>query len=248
MALMDPPISSAAPDAAVALSGVSKAFGAAPAVLTDVSLTLRRGAFTAIVGRSGSGKSTLLRLLVGLEPPTAGTVQADFAGARIVFQEPRLLPWAKVLENVRVGLGPAADKPEARRAAELALREVGLAGREGAWPAELSGGQRQRVALARALVSKPSLLALDEPFGALDALTRIEMQELVEAVWRQQGFTAALVTHDVAEAVRLGDRVLLIDQGGVALDLAIDLPRPRRPGDAALAQLERQILDRLFGR
>lgn len=248
MALLEPPRQRAAEGPpAVTLDRVSKSFGART-VLKELSLTLQKGAFTSIVGRSGSGKSTLLRLLVGLEAPSAGIIQADFAASRIVFQEPRLLPWAKVLENVKVGLGPAADKPQARRAAELALREVGLAGRETAWPAELSGGQRQRVALARALVSKPGFLALDEPFGALDALTRIEMQELVEAVWRQQGFTAALVTHDVAEAVALGDRVILIDEGRIALDLAIESPRPRRHGDPAMAAYERMILDTLFGR
>jgi sulfonate transport system ATP-binding protein len=129
-----------------------------------------------------------------------------------------------------------------------ALTEVGLADRAAEWPGALSGGQRQRVALARALVSRPRLLALDEPLGALDALTRIDMQTLIERVWHEQGFTTVLVTHDVAEAVMLSDRVLLVENGGISLDLTIDLPRPRRRGDPAFAALEGQILDRLMSR
>ena len=123
-----------------------------------------------------------------------------------------------------------------------------MKGREGDWPGVLSGGQKQRVALARALASHPRLLALDEPLGALDALTRIEMQDLIETVWRDKGFTAIVVTHDVSEAVALADRILLVENGRVALDLDIDLPRPRRRGDAAAAAIEGRILNRLLQR
>ena len=136
----------------------------------------------------------------------------------------------------------------ARDEAAAALREVGLAGRENAWPSVLSGGQKQRVALARALVSHPRLLLLDEPLGALDALTRIEMQELIERVWQQKGFTAVVVTHDVSEAVALADRILLLDDGAVMLDVAVDLPRPRRRGDREAAAIEGRILQRLLQR
>ena len=150
---------------------------------------------------------------------------------RLMFQEPRLLPWQRVVANVEVGITHAGDRGDRRQQAEDALNQVGLAGREHDWPVVLSGGQKQRVALARALVSHPRLLTLDEPLGALDALTRIEMQALVESVWREKGFTAIVVTHDVSEAVALADRVLLLEDGAVAMDVAVDLPRPRRRGN-----------------
>jgi sulfonate transport system ATP-binding protein len=145
-----------------------------------------------------------------------------------------------VWENVTLGL-PASQHAQAARV----LEEVGLADRRGEWPARLSGGQRQRVALARALVHEPRLLLLDEPLGALDALTRIEMQQLIERLWQHHGFTALLVTHDVQEAVRLADRVLLVEDGRIALDERVRLPRPRLH-DAGFAQLERRILDRVL--
>jgi sulfonate transport system ATP-binding protein len=151
-----------------------------------------------------------------------------------------------VLANVEVGLDRADPAPVRREQALQALAEVGLADRAGEWPSVLSGGQKQRVALARALVSRPQFLALDEPLGALDALTRIEMQGLVERVWKSQGFTAVLVTHDVSEAVALADRILVIDAGRIALDLPVDVPRPRRRGDPALARLEGRIIEHLF--
>ena len=163
-----------------------------------------------------------------------------------MFQEPRLLPWKRILANVDVGLDRSIPAGERRRLALETLSEVGLADRAGEWPSILSGGQRQRVALARALVSQPRLLALDEPLGALDALTRIEMQGLVERVWRRQGFTALLVTHDVSEAVSLADRILVIDAGRIALDIPVGVPRPRRRGDAGLAALEGRIIGHLF--
>jgi sulfonate transport system ATP-binding protein len=165
-----------------------------------------------------------------------------------MFQEPRLLPWQRVAANVEVGLSHAPRGADRRRLALEAIGQVGLSGREQEWPAILSGGQKQRVALARALVSHPRILAFDEPLGALDALTRIEMQALIEQVWQDKGFTAIVVTHDVTEAVALADRILLLDAGRVAMDVAVDLPRPRRHGDPAAAAIEGRILDRLLGR
>ena len=165
-----------------------------------------------------------------------------------MFQEPRLLPWLRVGANVEVGLTHAASHAERRRLAIAALDDVGLAARVAAWPLVLSGGQKQRVALARALVSHPKLLALDEPLGALDALTRIEMQELIETVWRDTGFTAIVVTHDVAEAVSLADRILVLEDGRVAMDIEVDLPRPRRRGHPDVAAIEGRVLDRLMHR
>jgi sulfonate transport system ATP-binding protein len=163
-----------------------------------------------------------------------------------MFQEPRLLPWARVLSNVEVGLGRERNSPDAQARAESALVEVGLAEKRTQWPAVLSGGQKQRVALARALVSQPRVLAFDEPLGALDALTRISMQRLLDRVWHDQGFTAILVTHDVAEAVALADRVLVIEDGRIAEDFSVDIPRPRQRGSAELAALEGAILKNLL--
>jgi sulfonate transport system ATP-binding protein len=162
-----------------------------------------------------------------------------------MFQEPRLLPWASVLANVEVGLGRTVARGERERAVAT-LREVGREDRSGDWPSVLSGGQKQRVALARALVSQPRLLAFDEPLGALDALTRISMQRLVERVWLDQRFTAIMVTHDVAEAVTLADRVLMIEDGKIALDHRIEIPRPRERGSAEVAALEGRILRELL--
>ena len=236
--------------AAVRVEALEKSFGPKQ-VLRNLSLEVPPGQFLAIVGRSGCGKSTLLRLLVGLDAPTNGTISlgdpADTTQtkSRIVFQEPRLLPWAKVRENVEVGL--AADAPDRAKAVDAVLADVGLRDRAGDWPAVLSGGQRQRVARARALVSQPQLLALDEPLGALDALTRITMQSLLERVWFAQGMTAVLVTHDVAEAVALADRVVVLEEGRIVLDVAVDLPRPRERSDPRFAALEGQLLDAIFG-
>jgi sulfonate transport system ATP-binding protein len=165
---------------------------------------------------------------------------------RVMFQEPRLLPWARVLSNVEVGLGRERASSDAQARAERALAEVGLDDKRGQWPAVLSGGQKQRVALARALVSDPRILAFDEPLGALDALTRISMQRLLERVWHDQAFTAILVTHDVSEAVALADRVLVIEQGRIAHDIKVNIPRPRRRGSADLAALEGSILRELL--
>jgi len=243
-----------APQGKVSFSvrNVSKQFGG-KAVLRGINLEVYEGQFVAVIGKSGCGKSTLLRLLAGLDKPTSGELvhgaeTGDQKRTRIMFQEPRLLPWARVAANVDVGL-TGIEKGEAVRKKSLEiLTEVGLADRGGEWPSVLSGGQRQRVALARALVGHPSILALDEPLGALDALTRIEMQQLLERIWLAKKFTAVLVTHDVAEAVALADRVVVIDSGRIALDLAIPVERPRRHASPELAFFERQILDQLYNR
>jgi sulfonate transport system ATP-binding protein len=239
--------------AAITLKGLEKSFGS-NRVLRGINLHIPAGQFVAVIGKSGCGKSTLLRIVMGLDEPTAGELHfgnadgADTeANARIVFQEPRLLPWLSVVDNVVVGLGDKIDKRLARSEAEAVLAEVQLAEKAKEWPARLSGGQRQRVALARALVSKPGVLALDEPLGALDALTRISMQELLNRVWRELGFTTVLVTHDVSEAVQLADRVIVLDEGRVALDLAIPYPHPRRHGNPALAELEGRLLAAILG-
>lgn len=232
----------------VQISGLAKRYGER-SVLHDVELSIAPGEFVAIVGRSGCGKSTLLRQLAGLETADAGYVTLDGLGVdeargalRIMFQEARLLPWKRVLDNVALGLKGA----EARAQAGEALAQVGLAERADDWPARLSGGQRQRVALARALVHRPRLLLLDEPLGALDALTRIEMQQLIEQLWRQHRFTALLVTHDVAEAVALADRVVLIEDRRIAFDEAVALPRPRARGSAGFAAFEDRVLRRVL--
>jgi sulfonate transport system ATP-binding protein len=234
---------------AVSLHCVEKHFGDSR-VLRGIDLDIRAGEFVAVVGQSGSGKSTLLRLLAGLDEPTAGRIVITGGAARpaaqvrLMFQEPRLLPWARVVDNVEIGLhGAAGDR---RQRAKNALARVGLAARAGDWPGILSGGQKQRVALARALISRPRLLALDEPLGALDALTRLGMQHLIEEVWRTEGFTAVLVTHDVTEAVMLADRVVVLEDGRIVDDIAVELPRPRHVAAAGAAEIEARILDRLL--
>jgi sulfonate transport system ATP-binding protein len=227
------------------IRGLHKSFGDNE-VLRGIDLHIPAGQFVAVVGRSGCGKSTLLRLIAGLETIDAGSIsfgeQSRAGDVRVMFQEPRLLPWARVLSNVEVGLGRDRASADAQIRAEDALVEVGLDDKRGQWPAVLSGGQKQRVALARALVSHPRVLAFDEPLGALDALTRISMQRLLERVWHDQAFTAILVTHDVSEAVALADRVLVIEDGRLTNDIRIDIPRPRRRGSADLAALEGSIL------
>jgi sulfonate transport system ATP-binding protein len=236
---------------AIAIRGLEKSFGDVP-VLRGIDLEVPAGQFLAVVGKSGCGKSTLLRILMGLDAPTAGPVSfADAEGravvpnARIVFQEPRLLPWERVVDNVAVGSGPGAGH-SARLEALAALEQVQLREKADEWPARLSGGQRQRVALARALVSRPDFLALDEPLGALDALTRITMQALVDRVWQEQGFTALFVTHDVGEAVSLADRVIVLHEGRIALDIEVSAPRPRERGTPEAAAIERRLLEAIF--
>ena len=243
--LRDAPEASSRRGLPLSIRSLHKSFGANQ-VLRGVDLQIPAGQFVAIVGRSGCGKSTLLRLIAGLETIDTGSIgfgeATRPADVRVMFQEPRLLPWARVLSNVEVGLGRDRASSDAQLRAEQALAEVGLDDKRGQWPAVLSGGQKQRVALARALVRHPRVLAFDEPLGALDALTRISMQRLLERVWHDQGFTAILVTHDVAEAVALADRVLVIEDGRIARDIEVDIARPRRRGSAALAALEGSIL------
>ena len=226
---------------------LGKSFGSRQ-VLKHTTLNIAAGEFVAIVGRSGCGKSTLLRLVAGLDAPSQGKIQIDQdpvqglqSETRIMFQEARLLPWRRVVDNVALGL------PDAQRERSIeVLEQVGLGDRLNDWPAKLSGGQRQRVALARALVHQPRLLLLDEPLGALDALTRIEMHALIERLWLTHGFTALLVTHDVQEAVALADRVILIEDGTIAFDVRVPLSRPRHRGDPEFAAFEQHILDRVL--
>ena len=237
----------------VTARNLCKSFGEQK-VLRGLDLHVPAGQFLAVVGRSGCGKSTLLRLLAGLDEASEGHISAGTADsgetlrsvARVMFQEARLLPWARVLANVEVGLGRTRGRLDAKDHAVRTLSAVGLAERAQDWPTVLSGGQKQRVAFARALVSRPRLLAFDEPLGALDALTRIEMQQLLERVWLNEKFTAILVTHDVAEALTLADRVVMIEDGTIVLDRAVPLPRPRRRGSVDLALLEEYILKRLL--
>ncbi|AUX78534.1 aliphatic sulfonates ABC transporter ATP-binding protein SsuB 2 (plasmid) [Sinorhizobium fredii] len=229
----------------VLLDGLSKSF-ASRRVLSRLNLEIPAGQLLAIVGRSGCGKSTLLRLIAGLDRPSSGVISVGGAevkslqsNVRLLFQDARLLPWHRVISNVGI-----ARTKNWRDSAAAALADVGLADRANDWPAVLSGGQAQRVALARALVSRPGVLLLDEPFGALDALTRMEMHRLLERIWHEHGFTTVLITHDVAEAVALADRVIVLRDGGIALDMPIDLPRPRRgAADTAAVSLQARILD-----
>lgn len=234
---------------AIRIQNLQKSYKAR-SVLKSLQLDIEAGEFVAVIGRSGCGKSTLLRLIAGLEKADSGSLEfAQQDGqnnsrpeTRVMFQDSRLLPWKTVLDNVALGLrGRRSD-------AVAALNKVALAERAGEWPSVLSGGQRQRVALARALVHEPTLLLLDEPLGALDALTRIEMQSLIEQLWQQRGFTALLVTHDVQEAIALADRVILIEDGQITLDQKVDLPRPRARGNPLFAALEEQILARVLQR
>ena len=233
----------------LSIRGLRKSYGDNE-VLRGIDLHIPAGQFVAIVGKSGCGKSTLLRLIAGLEKFDAGSISLGDAvkpeDIRVMFQEPRLLPWARVLSNVEVGLGRDRSSSDAHTRADKALNEIGLTDKRDQWPSVLSGGQKQRVALARALVSRPRVLAFDEPLGALDALTRISMQRLLERVWRDQGFTAILVTHDVAEAIALADRVLVIEEGRIAHDVVVNTARPRERGSAELAGLEGSILSHLL--
>ncbi|YAL82749.1 ATP-binding cassette domain-containing protein [Dermacoccaceae bacterium W4C1] len=229
--------------AVVRLEGVGRSFGSRT-VLQDLDLVIGKGEFVAVVGRSGAGKSTLLRLLAGLDAgPDSGSAQIAGRPA-VVFQDSRLLPWRDVAANVSLGL--AADSgTESQARVQTALSEVGLGDRGQAWPRTLSGGQRQRASLARALVSDPELLLLDEPFSALDAFTRTDAQDLVLRLWQQHRPAVVLVTHDVDEAVRLADRVLVLDNGRVAHDQAVNLPRPRPVDDPQVRALAQGILAHL---
>jgi sulfonate transport system ATP-binding protein len=236
----------------IKLEGLQKSFRT-HAVLQGIDLDVMPGEFVAIVGRSGCGKSTMLRLIAGLDVPSAGNVFLDGQTShrinptvRMMFQDARLLPWQRVLANVELGL--IGSKESDKQTALQVLQQVGLRERAREWSAVLSGGQRQRVALARALASEPRVLLLDEPLGALDALTRIEMQHLLEELWQEKKFTALLITHDVEESVVLADRVVLIEDGRIELDFQVSLPRPRARGNAVFAETVECILQRVMGK
>jgi sulfonate transport system ATP-binding protein len=221
---------------AVVAGDVTKQFGTRR-VLNGVDLVLQPGEFVSILGRSGTGKSTLLRILGGLDREFGGTVDVPEQRA-FVFQEPRLLPWKRVVDNVRVGLRGTAGRDHARQA----LQEVGLDEHGRAWPKTLSGGESQRVALARALVREPALLLLDEPFGALDALTRIKMHALLQQLCRRHRPAVLLVTHDVDEAILLADRIVVVEAGRIVLDVAVELDSPRIRSDLAFGTLRSRLL------
>jgi len=212
----------------VQLRGLRRVFGAR-AVLHDINLDIAPGEFLAIVGQSGCGKSTLLRALGGLDQGWEGQLEVRGPVA-FGFQDARLLPWVSVWENVVFGIN--GTRVERRQRAMHALADVGLTEHAQAWPRTLSGGEAQRVALARSLVRSPALLLLDEPFGALDALTRLRMHALVHQIWRDQGFAVVLVTHDVEEAVLLADRIAVLDRGRIADLYSVGGDRPRARSDS----------------
>jgi len=227
-----------AADPAVRVRNLHRSFNRSGGVLNGLDLDIAPGEFVALIGRSGSGKSTLLRALAGLDRGVAGYGQITVPeSVSVVFQDSRLLPWKRVLDNVVFGLGT----PDAKERGRQALAEVGLEGREKAWPAELSGGQQQRAALARSLVHQPKLLLADEPFGALDALTRIRMHELLRKLCEVHRPAVLLVTHDVDEAIVLADRVILLDDGVVGTDVRVDL-NERSQADPALLEQHRAEL------
>ena len=225
----------------VDIHGLTRRFGE-HVVLDALDLSIADGEFVALLGRSGSGKSTLLRALAGLDREVAGSGEIAVPGnVSVVFQDSRLLPWQRVLRNVLIGL----DGRAARDRGLAALAEVGLAGRERAWPVELSGGEQQRVALARSLAREPQLLLADEPFGALDALTRIRMHALLRELCERHRPAVLLVTHDVDEAIMLADRVVVLVDGAIAVDQTIDLPKPRSLRDPLFLEHRYRLLTAL---
>jgi sulfonate transport system ATP-binding protein len=207
-------------------------------VLNGIDLDIQRGEFVALLGRSGSGKSTLLRALAGIDHEADGTGEIALPPrSAVIFQDARLLPWLRVLDNILLGQ-PATARPRAIQA----LEEVGLAGRERSWPHELSGGEQQRVALARALVRDPELLLADEPFGALDALTRIQMHDLLRRLSERHRPAVLLVTHDIDEALALADRIVMLDDGRISADITV-----AGRGDRTLLALQRKRLLAMLG-
>jgi sulfonate transport system ATP-binding protein len=229
---------------AVFTSGLSRSFGDLQ-VLRGLDLSIAPGEFVALLGRSGTGKTTLLRVLGGLDPGYGGDVLVPRRRA-VVFQEPRLMPWQRVLPNVGLGLVPGTGgRARLRQRCLEALGEVGLANHAHAWPVTLSGGEAQRVALARALVREPQLMLLDEPFGALDALTRTRMHALLQELCARHRPAVLLVTHDVDEAILLADRVLVLMDGRITLDTAVRLDRPRDRGDRGFGALRSRLLGEL---
>ncbi|MGZ4675527.1 MAG: ABC transporter ATP-binding protein [Acidimicrobiia bacterium] len=236
---------------AVSLDSVSKVFGSAASAtpaLDHISLTVRRGEFVCILGASGCGKSTLLNLLAGLDRPTGGTIEVASDRPALMFQEAALFPWLTVQGNVDLALKlGGAEKAQRKVRVHELLQLVHLDEFADRRPHELSGGMRQRVALARALAQRSSLLLMDEPFGALDAMTRDLLHDELEALWSTTDLTVVFVTHNVREAVRLGDRVILLSSrpGRIAEEYTIDIPRPRRIDSPEVATLAADITDRL---
>jgi NitT/TauT family transport system ATP-binding protein len=233
---------------AVALRNVSKSFGAAPRVLDGIDLEVRPGEFVCLVGASGCGKSTLLNLVAGLEQPTSGAVHHHGNGAALMFQEPALFPWLTAGQNVELALRLRGVPRGVRRVeSEKLLSLVRLDGQAKKRVHELSGGMRQRVALARALAQDCSVLLMDEPFAALDAITRDALHEELTRVWAEVGLTVLFVTHNVREAVRLGQRVVLLSSkpGRVAASWDVDIAQPRRIESPEVAALSAEITDAL---
>ncbi|MBZ9880983.1 ABC transporter ATP-binding protein [Mesorhizobium sp. CA10] len=243
----------------VTIRDLSKSFALAGrqlAVLRSLNLDIRSGECLVIVGASGSGKTTLLRILAGLERADGGAVAID--GKRIegvgeeravIFQEPRLLPWLTVLGNVAFGLEVRGiAKAEAEKRARFYIALVGLAEFSDAYPTQLSGGMAQRVGIARALTVQPEILLLDEPLGALDAMTKISMQEELARIWSEENVTMVMVTHDLEEAIYLADRVLILprEKGGAARLIDVDLPRPRERSESRFVRYREELL-REFG-
>jgi sulfonate transport system ATP-binding protein len=234
--------------ACLRISGLKKSFGD-KTVLNGVNLAVRPSEFVAVVGKSGCGKSTLLRLASGLDKPGAGTIFLDDLplrgvdpSIRLVFQDHRLLPWKSAIDNVALGLDG-----EWRDEARSMLLRVGLEEHESSLPGTLSGGEKQRVALARALVARPSLLLFDEPLGALDALTRIEMQGLIEQLWLERRFSALLITHDVDEAIVLAERIVVLKDGVIDFEIEVDLPHPRPRTGPSFDRIKERVLARILG-
>lgn len=221
---------------AVRVRGLTRRFGER-AVIKNLDLDIRPGEFVALIGRSGCGKSTLLRVLSDLDHDIEGQVEVPVRRA-VAFQAPRLMPWKSVWRNVALALPGAPD----RSRADAALKEVGLTHRADVWPKVLSGGEAQRASLARALIREPALLLLDEPFGALDALTRVKAQQLVAELWQRHRCAILLVTHDVDEALLLADRVLVMDEGVIAHEVSVNLPRPRHADTPGFAVLRSRLL------
>ena len=248
----------ARPDSILALDGVGKTFqvdGQALEVLRGIDLEVRRGEFVCLVGAAGCGKTTILRLIVGLDTPTVGSLSINGAPVTgpgldrgIVFQEHRLFPWLTVEQNVLLGLDAAdVSDAEKKRAVAEHIRLVGLEGFAKAFPGQLSGGMSQRAAIARGLVARPEILLLDEPLGALDALTRTYLQEELLRIWENIRITTIMVTHDVEEAVYLSDRIVVLDPrpGRIRTVVDVDLPRPRARGSADFAAVKDSVLGEL---
>lgn len=225
---------------AVRVRRARKSFGQRT-ILDGIDLDIRAGEFVALLGKSGTGKTTLLRILAGLETLDGGGVLVPPVRT-VVFQEPRLVPSKRIIDNVLLGQRRTTST---RAAAGKALVEVGLGRHARAWPSTLSGGEAQRAALARALVREPDLLLLDEPFAALDALTRLSMQDLVGELCRRHAPAVLVVTHDVDEAITLADRVVVLTDGRFSLDVRVDLERPRRRDAAEFVELRGRLLSEL---